>query len=247
MPSELDVFKAAVAGFDHAAYDHHLQSKLSLRNYQRIADAVMRVVPRGRLLDWGAHRGQMAWLLTRRGLTVVPYDYRPDQTGVRGEWLPLSPDVPLVTSGDAVALPFRNASFDAVLSSGVLEHVDDERGSLHEIRRVLVPGGRLLIFQLPQQWSYNELIVRSFKLGYAHERRYTAAGIAALLEAAGFVVEQVGRANMLPKNFTGLPRQAQALFDLAPDAVLAADVGLSQLPGLNQVAGALEVVARKPL
>lgn len=48
--------------------------------------------------------------------------------------------------GWAQEIPFPDESFDAVVVSEVLEHLDDEtlEASLHEVRRVLRPGGRIL-------------------------------------------------------------------------------------------------------
>ena len=51
-----------------------------------------------------------------------------------------------VQVASAEALPFGDASFDVVLSHEVLEHVGDDRRALHEALRVLVPGGRLVLF-----------------------------------------------------------------------------------------------------
>jgi SAM-dependent methyltransferase len=42
-------------------------------------------------------------------------------------------------------LPFADGSFDVVWASEVIEHVADTARFLSEIRRVLVPGGRLLV------------------------------------------------------------------------------------------------------
>lgn len=50
----------------------------------------------------------------------------------------------LVAAGER--LPYADASMDVVLSHEVLEHVDDDRQMLAESLRVLVPGGRLLLF-----------------------------------------------------------------------------------------------------
>ncbi len=46
---------------------------------------------------------------------------------------------------DAVHLPFRNGSFDAVLCNGVLMHVEDQKLAMIELCRVLRPGGRLVL------------------------------------------------------------------------------------------------------
>lgn len=47
--------------------------------------------------------------------------------------------------GDITAMPFEDAAYDAVLCIEVLEHVHDTSGALAEMRRVLRPGGELLI------------------------------------------------------------------------------------------------------
>lgn len=45
------------------------------------------------------------------------------------------------------ALPFRSASFDAVLMVDVIHHLDDIPSSLKEVLRVLKPGGKILVFE----------------------------------------------------------------------------------------------------
>ncbi len=46
---------------------------------------------------------------------------------------------------DAAQLPFQDGSFDAVLCSGVLMHLEDQRLAMNELCRVLRPGGRLVV------------------------------------------------------------------------------------------------------
>jgi SAM-dependent methyltransferase len=48
-------------------------------------------------------------------------------------------------AADITALPFDDASFDAVLCSHVLEHVEDDRAAMAELARVLRPGGWLVV------------------------------------------------------------------------------------------------------
>jgi SAM-dependent methyltransferase len=57
----------------------------------------------------------------------------------------------LLLAGDALRLPFADASFDAVICSEVLEHIPDYRSALTEIARVLKPGGRFCA-SVPRPW-----------------------------------------------------------------------------------------------
>jgi arsenite methyltransferase len=50
-------------------------------------------------------------------------------------------------AGDAVALPFADAQFDAVLTRSVLIYVDDKAAAAREFYRVLKPGGRASLFE----------------------------------------------------------------------------------------------------
>jgi len=68
-----------------------------------------------------------------------------DETGTA------SPALFALLAGDALRLPFPDASFDAVICSEVLEHIPDYRGALAEICRVLRPGGRLCV-SVPRAW-----------------------------------------------------------------------------------------------
>lgn len=64
---------------------------------------------------------------------------------VKCDLFPASEDVLKV---DMLRMPFEDAAFDVVIANHVLEHVDDDRLALSEVRRVLRPGG-VAILQTP--------------------------------------------------------------------------------------------------
>lgn len=112
----------------------------------------LRIHPQSRLLDMGAGGGRHAFEAIRRGGTVVALDY--DEASLKdiratvgamfdaGEiahW----PGGP--ANANALDLPFANNSFDAIITSEVLEHIWDDERAIDELVRVLRPGGRLAV------------------------------------------------------------------------------------------------------
>ena len=228
----------------------HLDQPIGMWNYIRIANDVARQAS-GHVLDWGCGYGQMTYLLRQRGLQVTSFDIGAPDTTLPD--IPICRDMAVVRSEHPTKLPFPSASFDAVLSCGVLEHVDEYSGqggnesrSLLEIARILRPGGQLLIYQLPQRGAWQEALIRRFKLGYAHPRRYTKSEIVRMLHTAGLEAVRVRRANLIPKNLTGMPATLRRVYSRFSRLLIAADGHLAQVPGLNQVAGVMEITARKP-
>jgi SAM-dependent methyltransferase len=221
----------------------HLDQPIGIWNYIRIANEIAERSPAPKLLDWGCGMGQMTYLLRRRGFDVGGESAEPPV-------LPLARDVRAVRSTHPTQLPFADGAFGAVLSCGVLEHVDEfsnvgnEVRSLAEIRRVMRPHGHFFIYQLPQRYTWQEAITRTLRLGYAHPRRFSAREIRELLARTGYRVESLRRNNMLPKNLTGLPDQLRTLYSRFGREIIAVDDVLSRIPVLNQLAGVLELVAR---
>ena len=228
----------------------HLDQPIGIWNYVRIADDIVKQVPRGDVLDWGCGYGQMTYLLKRRGLNVTSFDIG-DPAAAKLPDVPLCRGLEVVRSSHPTDLPFPDRSFDAVLSCGVLEHVDEmsepgnEIKSLHEIARVLKPGGTFLVYQLPQRFAWQEAVLRRLKIGYTHPRRFHLGEISALLQRTGFSVQRVRRANLLPKTLTGMPEALRRAYGNSGRAMVALDAGLSRLPGIRHIAGVLEVTARR--
>jgi SAM-dependent methyltransferase len=191
----------------------------------------------GRVLDWGCGYGQVTALLLEQGLDVVPFDYREELSEPTVAPLERYPAIEAHFSPDPVVLPFEDASFDTVLSCGVVEHVQDPDSSVDEIRRVLRPNGTFYVTNLPNRYSYTEKVARV--LGhYYHgqlpdDRVYNRRSAFDLLERHGFDVVEFRRVHMLPLTLGG-PAQA----------VWSASSVLERVPGLNVVATSLELVAR---
>jgi len=90
-----------------------------------------------RFLDAGCGGGTLARALEAAGARVAALD--PDEAAILGV------PVPGRLRGDAGRLPFRDAAFDAAACSLVLHYIQEPGRCLSELRRVLRPGGRLLL------------------------------------------------------------------------------------------------------
>ncbi|HJT26789.1 MAG TPA: methyltransferase domain-containing protein [Pyrinomonadaceae bacterium] len=96
-----------------------------------------------------------------------------------------------VKLGAAEELPYDNGTFDLVTALDVVEHLDDDLAGLREMRRVLRPGGRVLLF-VPTfmfLWGLQDDVSN-------HRRRYRLSELRRVLEQAGFEVERTTYANI---------------------------------------------------
>jgi SAM-dependent methyltransferase len=138
---------------------------------------------KGRLLDVGAGTGATgAWMATRGSLVAA--DIEPMALALYRE---RHLDTVGLVASDANRLPFADSAFDAVLCVTVLYHagVPEPMATVHELARVLRPGGRLCLW---------EPGVR--RLHRAHDRvthgvrRFSLADLRALLTGSGLTVER---------------------------------------------------------
>jgi len=93
------------------------------------------------ILDLAAGTGSSSEPLAGRGATVIPCDF---STGMLLVGHDRRPSLPF-TAGDALHLPFGDCVFDTATISFGLRNVVDHAGALRELRRVVRPGGRLVV------------------------------------------------------------------------------------------------------
>lgn len=139
------------------------------------------LAPDARVLDIGTSTGTNLRMLRDLGFT-------------RSEGLDASADAVRwcaekgygkVTQGSICELPFADGTFDLVLATDVIEHVDDDAAALREIRRVLKPKGHVLITVPAFQalWGVQDEIS-------LHKRRYRAAEVLERARNAGLAVSK---------------------------------------------------------
>jgi SAM-dependent methyltransferase len=96
-----------------------------------------------------------------------------------------------VRKGAAEELPYADGLFDLITAFDVVEHLDDDLAGLKEMRRVLRPGGRVLLF-VPTfmfLWGLQDVVSN-------HRRRYRLPELTRVLEQAGFEIERTTYANI---------------------------------------------------
>jgi len=111
-----------------------------------------------RVLEVGCGQGPLSNHLPSLGATMVGIDMSDASLRRAAEGRrELGHDTLDLMQADAEQLPFADASFDAVVSFGVLHHTPDTDGSIQEVRRVLKPGGTATVMLYrtgnPKWWA----------------------------------------------------------------------------------------------
>jgi arsenite methyltransferase len=163
------------------------------------------------VLDIGAGPGLLAYDLAAalgpEG-SVVGLDPSESMLRIAGQREPTPGSAPATfREGDAGALPFADASFDAAVSTQVYEYVEDMSTALAEAHRVLRPGGRLAV--LDTDWdsvvwhsSDPERMRRVLAAWDEHlVDPYLPRRLAGLLRRAGFTVTRCAAFPILNAGF----------------------------------------------
>ncbi|MBS1724669.1 MAG: methyltransferase domain-containing protein [Armatimonadetes bacterium] len=146
---------------------------------RRLAHGLMRRYGRtgAKVLDLGCGTGAM---LSELNEDAVGVDFSPQalqfshQRGLEG-----------LVNGNAEALPFRDATFDVIVSLDTLEHVENHQAAAGEIARVLSSNGVAVINVPAYKWLWGP-----HDVALMHYRRYTRRQLSRLMAEAGLEVDK---------------------------------------------------------
>ncbi len=165
--------------------------------------------PGDRVLDLGCGFGRHAYEALRRGAHVVACDLGHNElVQVRSTSAVMWDDgekpegTMLETSvGDATCLPFADGSFDRIIASEVMEHIENDEAALAELTRVLRPGGIMAITipaRLPEKvcWALSDEYHAPHVVG-GHVRIYGRQELPNKMRSAGLQPTSSHRAHAL--------------------------------------------------
>lgn len=111
------------------------------------------VGPGTKMIDVGAGAGRHSFEAYRRGADITAFDMDKEElenVATMFEAMAEAGEAPEsgraeTVSGDALALPYPDSTFDVVIASEILEHVPQDEEAIAELVRVLKPGGKLAV------------------------------------------------------------------------------------------------------
>jgi SAM-dependent methyltransferase len=169
----------------HRAEDRHWWYRGRRTVIERVLDG-LHLPPGARILDAGCGSGRNMVELARRG-TVTGVELSPTSVCLARER-----GVGEVIEGSVLEMPFADASFDLAVSLDVVEHLDDDLAAFRELRRVVAPGGSLVVTVPAYQWLWSGHDVINH-----HHRRYTRRSLQVVAEGAGWRQERTTYFNSL--------------------------------------------------
>jgi ubiquinone/menaquinone biosynthesis C-methylase UbiE len=169
-------------------YADEIYAELADKPFDReLLDRFAKRVGSGRVCDLGCGPGQIARYLRDRGVDVFGLDL---SAGMLAQARRLNPEIEFV-QGSMLALALGSETLDGITAFYSIIHIPRQQvvSALSEMRRVLKPGGCLLItFHLgTEDTHHDELFGRPVKLDVAY---FTTMEMSGYLLAAGFRVEE---------------------------------------------------------
>ena len=169
----------------HQVEDDHWWYRGRRRVLNRVIDT-LDLPPGAEILDAGCGSGRNMVELAPRG-EVTGIELSPASAAVAR-----SRNVGEVVEGSVAELPFEDDSFDFAVCLDVIEHLDDDLQTLRELRRVVRPGGRLLVTvpAYPSLWSSHDVVNH-------HRRRYTRTSLLRAARESGWEATRTTHFNAL--------------------------------------------------
>lgn len=187
---------------DTAEKDKHYWDKHA-KNYDRSMSLLGRPIPRmvelageathglGRVLEVAAGTGLVTPALAAGAGEVVATDYSAAMVAaLEGRVQRAGVTNVLCEQADIYALRFEDGAFDAVVAANVLHLVPDLAGALAALRRVVKPGGKVVVptfchDETALSWMVSRVLAVT---GFPGHRRFTAKSLRQAVEAAGLRV-----------------------------------------------------------
>ena len=154
-----------------------------------------------RILEVGCGAGGNVPLLREFG-DVKALEPDDESRAYASDRLGLSIDTGLLPDG----LPYAPETFDLVCAFDVVEHVDDDAGSVKALASLIKPGGAMLTTVPAYQWMWSHHDVL-----HHHKRRYLLPAYRKLFEAAGLKVDTPPYFNTLRSPPAAVQRTANTL------------------------------------
>jgi SAM-dependent methyltransferase len=158
----------------HQAEDRHWWYRGRRKVLERVVED-LRLPARARILDAGCGSGRNMVELARHG-TVTGVELADASVA-----LARARGAGEVIAGSVLEMPFEADSFDLAASLDVIEHLEDDLAALRELRRVVAPGGSLLVTVPAYQWLWSG----HDEINH-HFRRYTRRSLQRAGEEAGW-------------------------------------------------------------
>lgn len=185
---------------DQGEIQAQLNSKNNVKHYYRQVKLIKKFIKPIKLLDIGCGHGIPTIFLKNefKKTTINAIELRKSPVWNRiNELYKIN-----FKKFDGKRIPFKNKTFDTIVMFGVLEHVTEDKiitesYFLNEVKRVLKPGGYIFIFNLPNKYSYKEVMAKYTSHWY-HERRFKGREIKQILNDKGLVVKYLRGFGLVP-------------------------------------------------
>jgi len=158
----------------HRVEDRHWWYRGRRSVLERVIDD-LRLPARARILDAGCGSGRNMVEFARHGIVT---GIELSETSV---CLARKREAGDVVEGSVLDMPFDADAFDVAASLDVIEHLEDDLQALRELRRVVAPGGALLVTVPAYQWLWSG----HDEINH-HHRRYTRRSLQRIGEQAGW-------------------------------------------------------------